>query len=208
MKLYRGVLTGSILLLFSVGSAAAATPWRPRIPKVWDEAALADWMTPVAGLNVRPTHISAKEYYSMPEYNLGTYPVYMPGREPQGYWEMLQRVGPQRLFEPEKLNTEADWIAAGERIFEESVNPETASFDPQLIAQIRDPEFMKRHDARSLPDGTLCCCDGSLRREAWGSGPEGAAAAATRCGDWMVRGFPAFLVWLTYREKSHLTSAA
>jgi hypothetical protein len=30
-----------------------------------------------------------------------------------------------------------------------------ASFDPQLIAQMRDPEFMRRHDAKSLPDGTI-----------------------------------------------------
>jgi hypothetical protein len=25
-----------------------------KAPKTWDEAALADWATPVAGLNVRP----------------------------------------------------------------------------------------------------------------------------------------------------------
>src|SRR4029079_1311285 len=73
------------------------------IPKTWDEAALADWATPLAGLNLRPTHISEKEYYSLPVENLRTYPVYFPGREPEGYWEMLQRVGPQPLIEPEKL---------------------------------------------------------------------------------------------------------
>jgi len=32
------------------------------------------------------------------EYNLRSYPVYVPGREPHGYWEMLQRVGPQDDF--------------------------------------------------------------------------------------------------------------
>jgi hypothetical protein len=148
-----------LLLVLAVAQAMSAAddpkPWSPRNPKVWDEAALADWMTPVTGLNVRPAHISVKEYYAMPEYNLRSYPVYMPGREPKGYWEMLRRVGPQRLFEAEKLKTEADWIAAGERIFEESANPQQTTFDPQLIAQIRDPEFMKRHDAKSLPDGTI-----------------------------------------------------
>jgi len=49
---------------------------------VWDEAQLAEWATPVAGLKLRPTHISEKEYYSAPEHNLRSYPVYMPGREP------------------------------------------------------------------------------------------------------------------------------
>src|SRR5215510_16620515 len=76
--------------------------YRPDIPKTWDEAALADWATPLSGLNVRPTHISAKEYYSLAIDNLRTYPVYFPGREPEGYWEMLQRVGPKSLIEPDK----------------------------------------------------------------------------------------------------------
>jgi hypothetical protein len=31
-----------------------------------DEAALAKWATPFAGLPPRPMHISAKEYYSLP----------------------------------------------------------------------------------------------------------------------------------------------
>src|SRR6185503_7071429 len=61
------------------------TAFRPTIPKTWDEAALADWATPIAGLNVRPTHISAKEYYSLPIENRLNYPVYYPGREPKGY---------------------------------------------------------------------------------------------------------------------------
>ena len=91
-----------------------------KIPKVWDEAALADWATPVAGLNLRPTNLSANEYYAMSVENLRTYPVYFPGREPAGYWEMLQRVGPKPLIEPEKLTTEADWIAAGQRVFDEA----------------------------------------------------------------------------------------
>jgi hypothetical protein len=96
---------------------AAAQNWKPEIPRTWDEAALADWATPVAELNVRPTHISAKEYYSLSVENLRTYPVYFPGREPEGYWEMLQRVGPQPLIEPEKLKNEADWIEVGRRVF-------------------------------------------------------------------------------------------
>jgi hypothetical protein len=148
-----------LLLTLAAAQAASAAddsrPWSPRIPKVWDEAALADWMTPVAGLNVRPTHISVEEYYAMPEYNLRSYPVYMPGREPKGYWEMLQRVGQQPLFEFEKLKTEADWIAVGKSIFDEATTPQLTTFDPQLIAEMRDPEFLKRHDAKSLPDGTI-----------------------------------------------------
>jgi hypothetical protein len=72
----------------------------PDIPKAWDDAALAEWATPVAGLNVRPTHITSKEYYSLTIENLRTYPVYFPGREPEGYWEMLQHIGPKAAYHP------------------------------------------------------------------------------------------------------------
>ena len=55
----------------------------PTIPKTWDEAALKDWATPIAGLGVRPGHFSAKEYYESPVHNYRTYPVYAAGREPR-----------------------------------------------------------------------------------------------------------------------------
>jgi hypothetical protein len=139
---------------------ASLTLWsqsgfRPEIPKVWDEAALGDWVTPVAGLNVRPTHISAKEYYSMPEWNYRSYPAYMPGREPEGYWEMLQHIGPKPLIEPETLKTEAAWIEAGRRVFEEALTPQLTTFDPNVITQFRSREFLENQGVRPRPDGTL-----------------------------------------------------
>ena len=80
------------------------------VPKTWDETALGEWATPVAGLNQRPGHFSEAEYYRAPVDNLRTYPVYYPGREPAGYWEMLQTVGPRPLIEPRRCETEADWM--------------------------------------------------------------------------------------------------
>ena len=85
----------------------------PDVPTTWDDAALADWATPVAGLNVRPTHMTAQEYYALPTENVRTYPVYVPGHEPRGYWEMLQRIGPKPLIEPDARWTDADWIDRG-----------------------------------------------------------------------------------------------
>jgi len=81
-------------------SGQGAPEWTPEIPRVWDEAALAEWATPVAGLNVRPAHVTAAEYYALPEENLRTYPVYLPGREPAGYAEMIRTTGPKPLIEP------------------------------------------------------------------------------------------------------------
>jgi hypothetical protein len=125
----------------------------PGIPKTWDEAALANWATPVAGLNVRPTHISAKEYYSLSVENLRTYPVYYPGREPEGYWEMLQKVGPKPLIEPENLRSQTDWIAAGRRVFEEADHLHLRTLDPKFIAAARSRETYEGMEP--APDGTV-----------------------------------------------------
>ena len=129
--------------------------YRPAIPKTWDEAALADWATPLAGINRRPTHISAKEYYSLSVENLRTYPVYFPGSEPEGYWEMLQRIGPKPLIEPETLNSEADWIEAGRRVFDEADDLHLRTFDPKFIAEARSRERLEEARTRPLPDGTV-----------------------------------------------------
>jgi len=133
-----------------IGGTVSAVP---KIPKAWDETALVDWATPIAGLNVRPTMMSAKDYYSMAVENLRTYPVYFPGREPDGYWEMLQRVGPKPLIEPEKLTTEADWIRAGQRVFNEADHLHLRSLDPSLIAAARSTETFK--NAEPSPDGAV-----------------------------------------------------
>ena len=75
-----------VLLATGVILAAAAQQprWSPDIPKTWDEAALKDWATPLAGLNARPTHMTAARYYALPVDNLKTYPVYVEGKEPPG----------------------------------------------------------------------------------------------------------------------------
>ncbi len=65
-----------LLLITAPALLWPQTVYRPEIPKTWDDAALADWVTPLAGLNVRPTHISSKEYYPLPVENRQTYPVY------------------------------------------------------------------------------------------------------------------------------------
>ena len=156
----RGLRAFAAFVVLCTSAALAASrqsggtvPAAPGIPKVWDDAALADWATPVAGLNVRPTNMSASDYYAMAVENLRTYPVYFPGREPAGYWEMLQRVGPQPLIEPERLTTEADWIRAGQRVFDEVDQLHLRSLDVNVIAAARSAETFK--DAEPLPDGTM-----------------------------------------------------
>lgn len=146
--------------------------WSPDVPRVWDEQALADWATPLVGLDERPTHMSAAEYYAIPVENLASYPVYMPGLEPPGYWEDIQHVGPQSLIETEQLESKADWIAAGKRVFFDSVVLRT--FDPGVIAMARDRDAMQALRAGPLPDGTI----NGLR---WLPTPDGVALGFTNC---------------------------
>jgi hypothetical protein len=116
---------------------------------------LAGWATPLAGLNVRPAHISTKEYYALRVENLRTYPVYLPGREPEGYWEMLEHMGPQPLIEIETLKTQADWIAAGCRVFDKADIIHERVFDPKLIESAKRAETFRESGGEPLPDGTL-----------------------------------------------------
>ena len=113
--------TQSLLLAMIAPVLLCAQPgYRPAIPKTWDEEKLATWAMPLAGLNARPAHIPERQYYGLRIENLRTYPVYFPGREPAGYWEKLQRIGPKPLIEPEKLKTDRDWVEAGQVVFDEA----------------------------------------------------------------------------------------
>ena len=82
------------VLLFVIVGSTFLLAQGTKAPVTWDEAALREWATPIAALNVRPGHFSAEEYQRAPIDNLRTYPVYFPGREPAGYWDMVQSVGP------------------------------------------------------------------------------------------------------------------
>jgi hypothetical protein len=167
---------GAAGLLVAGAWLALAQPksqrWNPNIPKVWDDAALRDWATPLAGLNARAAHLSAREYYDFDIENLRTYPVYVPGREPDGYWEMLQRVGPQPLIEPDKLLTESDWVNAGKLVFEQADFLHLRTRDPKFIEEARSREQLER--ARPLPDGTLV----GLR---WVPTRQGIAISSSNC---------------------------
>jgi hypothetical protein len=133
-------------------SAALAAQGPIVVPRIWDDAALADWATPVAGLNVRPAHYSSAEYYSVPGDNLRTYPIYHPDKEPAGYWEELTRKKPEPLVDVSQIRSTEDWIRAGERAFREVDNLWSRTDDPALIAQARDPRTFE--GVFRLPDGT------------------------------------------------------
>lgn len=127
-----------------------------QVPKTWDDKELAGWALPLVGLQERPGHFTEREYYQAPAAALlRTYPVYLPEREPAGYWESIQKRGPLPLLEPAANRTPGQWIQAGRRIFEELDVPLFRTGDPKLIASARTREGLLKGGAAARPDGSL-----------------------------------------------------
>lgn len=63
-------------------------------------------------------HASADFYYAIPATVMHrTYPVYHPDHEPEGCFASRREKEPELAFDARMLASEADWIAAGERVF-------------------------------------------------------------------------------------------
>src|SRR6185369_7120816 len=77
-------------------------------PKVWDDEEMADLELPLADAANSPKHVSADYYYRIPVRPIyKSYPVYAPGKEPQGYQAWLKQQQPEVItFDASKLKTE------------------------------------------------------------------------------------------------------
>jgi hypothetical protein len=74
---------------------------------------------PLPDPSFSPAAIPAHYYYRMPVRPIyKSYPVYAPGKEPPGYGDWLKQQEPEIVFDAAKLKTEADWIKAGEIVFD------------------------------------------------------------------------------------------
>jgi hypothetical protein len=120
---------------------------------VWDDAELAHWATPIAGLGVRPGFFAERDYYAVAGDNLRSYPVYHPDREPTGYWQRLQRLKPEPLVDPSKIHTQQEWIAAERRAWQELDATSFRTLDPELIAKARSRGVLSKVSLQ--PDGTV-----------------------------------------------------
>ena len=147
------IVCAALLLTASIVAASVAVNTQLQTPRIWNEAALSDWATPIAALNVRPAHYTPEQYYSAPVDNLRTYPVYHPDEEPAGYWNWLQQQKPQPLVDASQIQTRDDWIRAGERAFRELDAPLSRTDDPAAIASARAPASFA--NVLKLADGTV-----------------------------------------------------
>jgi hypothetical protein len=56
------IACAAVLLAASIVAASVAVNTQIQTPRIWNEAALSDWATPVAALNVRPAHYTPEQY--------------------------------------------------------------------------------------------------------------------------------------------------
>jgi hypothetical protein len=134
----------------------SAHAFQPEIPKTYDEHAMNSWNVPLAAAGVTPTHLSSSYHYSIPVRPLfKSYPVYHPGHEPADYWSWLKQQEPQIIWNDQaarpKLETEADWIKAGELVYEEPIEFTEAGDQPF----VRDPEWYRSNAIPIAKDGTM-----------------------------------------------------
>jgi hypothetical protein len=121
------------------------------IPRTWDDGAVASFELPLANPEFSPQHVSADYYYRMRVRPIHkTYPVYAPGKEPAGYLEWLAQQDPEIVFDPAALHTDADWIRAGELVFDAPI-----ALVPLEASPARFPDFWEKSGVRVAADGTL-----------------------------------------------------
>lgn len=196
MKIGFDRRVGPVLIAFTLINAGRAqepdAAYKPVIPKTWDAQALAGLGVPLADPSRSPRHISAEEYYRIPVRPIyKTYPKYRPDREPPGYREWLRRQEPVILWDDgvhrPKLETEADWIKAGELVYNTPlfVGPHTANADQmrEFIAKtgdlydkngispftfyvVRDRGFLETGEASCAECHTRIMSDGTVIRGA------------------------------------------
>lgn len=142
-----------LCVLGAISASAQSSSSRIEAPRFWNDRELTDWANPVAGLNVRPSHFSEREYYAAPDAEwVRTYPVYFPGREPAGYWEMLRAKKPEPLVAP-GARTIQEWIAVGRQAFEEIDVPAFRTTDAALIAIARSADEYAKRGGHPQKDG-------------------------------------------------------
>jgi hypothetical protein len=113
---------GHFLTILRIGGQEPSA-FQPQIPKMWDDKEMARVEVPLAYPIGSPKHVSSQYYYKIPVRPIyKSYPLYAPGREPVGYRDWLKRQEPQIVWDDAGhrpiLRTKADWIKAGEAVFE------------------------------------------------------------------------------------------
>jgi len=113
---------------------------------------MAGLQLPLVDSSASPKQISSDYYYRIPVRTIyKNYPVYAPGKEPAGYLEWLKEQAPESAFDADALKTEADWIRAGELVFDSPTSYDNIA----QVADVRNPEWYAKLNVPATKDGTL-----------------------------------------------------
>jgi hypothetical protein len=142
-------LDGRPRALASTKPSAALAQYSPSIPRTWDDKAIAELELPLANPVGSPKHVSADYYYRIPVRPIyKAYPIYAPGREPPDYKAWLAQQEPLVLWGEDRngtrhappLTTEADWIRAGEMVFDAPIAFSTGN----NLRRLAEPDFYEK----------------------------------------------------------------
>jgi hypothetical protein len=113
----------------------------PDIPKMWTAERVNSLFLPLADSSVKITAPSEEYYYKQRERVIyKSYPMYMPGREPKGYFGWLKQQEPEIIFNGETLTTEADYLRAGEIVYDAATG-----FRVMDSMFLNNADFWKKH---------------------------------------------------------------
>jgi hypothetical protein len=146
----------TLWLAFVATAAQEPRPGTAVVPKTWDDGAIATLEVPLANPLGSPKHASSDYYYRIPVAPIyKNYPVYVPGREPAGYFERLTQQAPEVVWDDAghrpPLNTEADWIRAGELVFDAPVKSGLL----MSVDDVRNPAWYAKVGWMAAADGTF-----------------------------------------------------
>jgi hypothetical protein len=159
-------LGSMLILVFSLAQICAhsqspsPSSSKPTIPKTWDDADMATLEIPLASRVASPKQAPANYYYGLPVRPIyKSYPVYASGHEPSGYLESLKQRDPIVIWDGKghapPLETDADWIAAGEIVFDAPIGYGGIGGSEPTDLYIREPAFLQATGAPVAGDGTL-----------------------------------------------------
>jgi hypothetical protein len=142
-----------VVLAVSILSFAQKRAAPVVIPKTWDTEDVNSFQLPLADERVSTRLISSVYYYSIPVRPVyKSYDVYRPDREPRGYMDQLKRKNPQIIFDSSKLRSEADWIAAGEMVFNAPID---FVDDGILYSEIRGMDWFLKNKVPVTAKGVM-----------------------------------------------------
>ena len=150
------------LLLFGLFGMVGFTS-SEEVPKTWVDEEMQKLALPLADTTASPALALADYYYRIPVRPIyRSYPVYHPDKEPAGYFEGLQKRKPELLWDDKgtrpQLNSQGDWIAAGELVFDAPIIIAGGGrLGPSLATNlvVRDAKWYAETGAAITPQGIL-----------------------------------------------------